>query len=326
MMKRASLALFLAAVLVVAVASAASAATGSTYAAWTIGGGNAASLPTPHKDFRLTTVKCAVCHAIHKAELGGEILLRDTVANACSYCHIQTATGVTQLYGGQTAYYTNSNDQFAHNTGASNCSDCHSTHGANTVSNAALSSKILRNEVGPTYRAYQATILAAGGYDVTTSPRFNAESAWCTKCHRYFVNSHETAVTYLDDLGGMGNGLASTAQAKMHIMTTASASYDNPNASPAAQGQVVATAGSTTCRACHDAGQVDLGATVTVWSFPHYTANAARFLMAATSSVSATVPAGAGFSGISGTAGGPVDGVCLKCHTNGTTIGVGINF
>jgi len=321
-MKRTLLALFMAAVMVASFAVIANASTGSTYAAWTTGGGNAGSLPTPHKDFRLTTVKCAVCHAIHKAELGGELLLRDTVSNACSYCHIETATGLTQLYGGQTTYYTIPN-QFAHNTGVSNCSDCHSTHGANTVTNtvsAALSSKILRNEVGPTYRAYQATILAAG-YSATSSPRFDAETVWCTKCHRYFVNAYETPVTYMDDLTS-----DTEAQGKMHVMRPGGAAYTNPAAAAEVQGQVIAAVGSTTCRSCHDAGQVDLGATTTAWSFPHYTANAARFMMAATSSIAASVPAGAGYSGINGTFGGPVDGVCLKCHSNGSTIGVGSSY
>ena len=320
-MKRATLVLVLAAVMIVAVASLAYAGTASTYAAWTSGNSNTGTLPTPHKDFRVSSLKCAVCHAIHKAELGGQVLLRDTVANACVYCHIQTATGNTQLYGGVTAWYTTQN-QYSHNTGSSNCSDCHSVHGANTVTNtvAGLSSKILRNEVGPTYRAYQAEILAAG-YNATTSARFDAEAVWCTRCHRYFVNTYETTVTYMNDLT-----TNTVATAKMHVMRAGGVAYANPNASPSAIGQVVAVVGSTNCRACHDAGAVDLGTTVTAWSFPHYTANASNFLMAATSSVLPTVPAGSGYSGAMGQNGGPVDGVCLKCHTNGTTIGAGINF
>lgn len=318
-MKKVSLVLILAAVMVAAIASMAYANTASTYVAWTSGGPNAGTLATPHKDFRLTTVKCSVCHAVHKAELGGQVLLQNSVANACVYCHIQTATGNTQLYGGVTTNYT-TQSQYAHNTGSSNCSDCHSVHGANTVTNsvsAALSAKILRNEVGPTYRAYQAEILAAG-YSATTSARFDAEAVWCTKCHRYFVNSYETTVTYMNDLT-----TNTVATAKMHVMRAGGAAYANAAASPSAIGQVVALIGSTNCRMCHDAGATDLGTTVTAWSFPHYTANAADFLMAATSSVGATVPQGAGYSFNNS---GPADGVCLKCHTNGTTIGVGMSF
>lgn len=325
-MKKISFVLLMVAVMLMAVVSLAYANTGSTYAAWTTAGANTGSLPTPHKDFRLTTVKCNVCHAIHKAEVSGEILLRDTVSNACSYCHIQTATGVTQLYGGVSANYTTQN-QYAHNTGSSNCSDCHSTHGANTVTNTvaaggALSAKILRNEVGPTYRAYQATILAAGYSATSSANRWDAESVFCTKCHRYFANGFGENVQYMDDLT-----TNTVATAHMHVMTSTVAAYGNPAASPAAVGAKVAWNSSTACRSCHDAGGVDLGATTTVWSFPHYTANASRFLMAATQSGVASVPAGAGYSGPAGLNGGVADGVCLKCHTNGVAgSGVGGGF
>ena len=58
--------------------------TNSDYQTWNAGGANGTSLATPHKDYRLTTVKCSVCHAVHKATAGpaGEVLLDATVANA----------------------------------------------------------------------------------------------------------------------------------------------------------------------------------------------------------------------------------------------------
>ncbi len=88
------MAIALAVVCVAGPAGTAYASTDSTYAAWTAGPPNDTSLGTPHSDFQLTTVKCAVCHAVHKGEPGGQLLLRTTVADACTYCHSHTCTGI----------------------------------------------------------------------------------------------------------------------------------------------------------------------------------------------------------------------------------------
>lgn len=320
-MKKFSFVVLVVAILVLGLASMAYADVRSTYAQWTSGLFNTGSLSTPHRDFRLTTVKCAVCHAVHKADIAGELLLKDTVSNACSYCHIQTSTGGIVLYGGVSANY-GTQSQYAHNQAApSTCNDCHSVHGANTVTNTAnpaLSGKILRNEYNePSYRAYQINYEAS--FDVTTSAgRYDATSVWCTKCHKYYTGTYDSTVTWNPNFD------AATAQVKSHIMTSALTTYSSPHRGAAAPTQV-AYRSSQNCRLCHDAGNVDEAAGVTLNSFPHYTVNAASFLTAATNSVSATVPAGAGYTSAGGGNVGPADGVCLKCHASGTA-GVGMNF
>ena len=134
-----------ASVLLSALAGIAAADTVSTYATWTTAAPNAGTLLIPHKDYRLYTVKCAVCHAVHKSEPTGEVLLRSTVQEACVYCHIQTNLGGRVIYAGDASLYYNSQG-FGHDIGesdAAQCVNCHSVHGANTME-GVLSASILR--------------------------------------------------------------------------------------------------------------------------------------------------------------------------------------
>ncbi|MHB9003613.1 MAG: hypothetical protein ACYC6C_06055, partial [Coriobacteriia bacterium] len=43
---------------------------------------------SPHGGYTTATTKCKVCHAVHEAQMGGEVLLRSTIADACNYCHV----------------------------------------------------------------------------------------------------------------------------------------------------------------------------------------------------------------------------------------------
>jgi predicted CXXCH cytochrome family protein len=304
-MKKLTWVLAVSMVLVFALAAVAYADTFSTYATWTSGLSNTGSSPTPHKDYRLTTVKCAVCHAVHKAELGGQILLQNTVQNACLYCHVQTNIGGTQIYGGNTNWYITATNM-AHNNG---CSECHAVHGANTISPALfpdLTARILRTL--PSNQPAQAN----APWDYTNGVRDGVVSAFCAHCHPYYVGNYEQT-----HLGTLGVGTY-----KGHVMTTTIAAYNNPNATQAT-GSPVAYATDFYCRSCHDAGRVVQGVGGP-WTdnFPHYT-KGDRFENAATSVAGlATGPAG-----IAATTSPVQDGVCLKCHVNGTgSAGIGITF
>jgi predicted CXXCH cytochrome family protein len=303
-MRRIAWVLAVSMVLVFAVAAVASADTYSTYAAWSSVGPNLGTAATPHTDYRLSTMKCAVCHSVHKAPTTGEILLPASVGNACVYCHITTNMGLTQIYSGVALNYTQDYENNHSSGGGAGCTTCHAVHGANTVTNTLVAAKILRATPGGGSWSPQASLPATLSY--TSTVKDNVVTAWCTTCHPYFVGSYEA--THPNSLGNVGTYDG-------HIMTTDTAGYHNINATIPTS-TVVAYATSLQCRDCHDAGFTDQGSNPVAWTnnFPHYT-TAMRFERAATSSVGASVDA----------TNSQQDGVCLKCHRNNTT-GTGIGY
>lgn len=134
------------------------------YVQWNAAGANAGTDGSPHSGYTVTTVKCAVCHAVHRAAVPGQagmdaawggsattpgtaagsstqLLLRSSVAEACNYCHISTAIGGVRIYNGNVSNVGNwVNSGYGHGNG---CTDCHAVHGANTFG-GAMSAKILR--------------------------------------------------------------------------------------------------------------------------------------------------------------------------------------
>jgi hypothetical protein len=280
--------------LVFVFAASAFAGTFSNYVTFTSAGNNTGSLATPHKDYRLTTEKCAVCHAVHKANSAGQILLNTTVSNACNYCHINTSSSYTQVYNSDPTWYTTSSDK-AHNN---SCSGCHAVHGANTINTpfANINSSILRATPGSSNYSPQS---GTGWTFASAATEDEAVSLFCTACHPYFVGQYEDT-----HAGSFGVGTY-----KGHVMTDTFTSYANPNAAQAI-GDQVAYASSEYCRSCHDAGDGSLAN-----SFPHYTTGV-RFMMAATDAADTAVPAVFGSQ----------DGACLKCHDNGAGSGVSTTF
>jgi predicted CXXCH cytochrome family protein len=287
-------------------ASVAVAATTSTYTAWS-GAGN------PHSAYTTTTAKCNVCHAVHKAPAGGQILLATSADNSCVYCHITSSVGVKLLYHQLQTNYDGSDSAYAHNAyvsgdaadrNAVGCVECHSVHGANTVAGASLE-KILKTGA-------MAGIPAT--YTASTSSKEYQITGFCTKCHPYYAGGYETTVDF---------GLTSTNQLaaytaagitsfKSHVMTTSVTAYANTNGHTTLK---VAWAGSDTCRSCHDGGNVDIVG-VSDNSYPHF-GTSPRFLLSG------------GYTGdTTGTANTATDdGVCLKCHRgNATTLGVGFTY
>jgi hypothetical protein len=296
-MKKTALVLFLAAIMVFAFAASALAGTSSGTITWDPTAPND-SPATPHKGYAYNTEKCLVCHAVHKAPGDGEVLLGATVGNACDYCHV-SATGVSsvRVYNNDPAEHA-SDTEFNH---SNKCTGCHAVHGANTVDQADLSSKILRADIG-----VQSGVPAVD-WALDTGSRDGALSAYCTQCHPYFVDTY--ALSNTD--GDVQNSLSLPGGPyNSHIMTGDFTSYD-PAEGATQTGIQVAYAPSAYCTSCHDGG-----AGTVADNFPHLTSGA-RFMMSsdylndtATAAASATE-----------------DGVCLKCH-RGTNdaVGVGIGF
>lgn len=289
------------------------ASTGPT--GWDPGGENAA-VPTPHKGYSSSTDKCGVCHSVHMAPANGEMLLRTTVAAACEYCHVTTNLGGTVVYGGVVERYYSVSDSTAHNrTSYSSCRSCHSVHGSNTLG-GANDTKILRDwsldDTGPTYTA---EVLDMWPDPASLNDDDAQITAWCSGCHKYFVQSHDTTLTTQSfdhyDTYDWVPGLS-----KSHIMTATIDSFSNPAASPAVQGTQVAYRPSAYCTDCHDAGDRDAGTGVVTSSFPHSTPEHYKFMSKGSSAASA-----ASTNTLSG-----VDGLCLKCHKGDDSNGVGIDY
>jgi len=118
---------------------------------------------SPHSGYVEGTEKCGVCHSVHRAPVGGvkwdtnpaddasrtavaggqynraewevpvgtttQMLLANSVANSCNFCHIETSLGGKQLFAGDTTLRTSEwNEGFAHGNA---CSACHAVHGVN---------------------------------------------------------------------------------------------------------------------------------------------------------------------------------------------------
>ncbi|MGB4440617.1 MAG: hypothetical protein WBJ62_00115 [Coriobacteriia bacterium] len=258
---------------------------------------------TPHMGYATTTVKCAVCHAVHRGPVAGEVLLRGTVANACEFCHIQANVSTIKVYDSTATNYT-TDTVFNHSSeGAAGveCVDCHAVHGAGAIATTAagdVNEKILKGNAG-TVPGGNGSVPATWNF-ATGSVRDGVMTKYCTQCHNYWTDAY-------DDAAGDTN----------HIMTVAGDDllYGNARTALGVAGTTaVAYAPSTYCRSCHDAGLTDHVTGAAANNFPHYTTGA-RFLLSAASSAD---PFGA--------AGDPsVDGACLKCHRNGTT-GTGIGY
>jgi predicted CXXCH cytochrome family protein len=200
---RALLALSLALGCALSVASVAYASTESTYAAWDAGGANTGSLHTPHRDYSTTTTKCAVCHSVHKAPASGELLLRTTVGDSCTYCHIQSNLGRIVIYGGNLAWYNGPDNDHGHQSGGVTCVDCHSVHGANAFG-GDKSSKILKVwNIQATFIQYMALEDTAAVVNAVNGKVWPGEwdtgqvqdTAFCSQCHPYYSDKSETTVT-----------------------------------------------------------------------------------------------------------------------------------
>lgn len=288
-------------------------------------GGYLSPTVNPHGGFTTTTKNCGVCHSVHHALAGGEALMRGSIANACTFCHITTNTGVIQLYDyatlGNDSAYVGPSD-YAHDTnggvlngGAGNggvtCTNCHQVHAASNdmvTANAHLVTKILKTGT------FQAGMPAIGGLDANGV----AVSKWCTRCHPYY-NEHFDGTSHVMRANG----------------NTYSADRVADGKSAAGVAGAVAFATSRECHSCHNRGPVDqveaagpIGTPIpaVAYSFPHYS-DGKRWLNTATG------VEGAG-NGIVGGANNPLDGTdttdmdgaCFWCHRDANGVGVGKNW
>jgi hypothetical protein len=286
---------------------------------------------SPHGQYSTATTKCAACHAVHNpgqlatstvstdkesldhatrqtAMGSSEVLLRGTIANACTYCHITGPFSIKKVYAANAANYTTASG-FGHTSNGAamsdagvNCVDCHQVHGASALmastTDLYMYRKILKSQAG--YDSDAPAVFAPNAS--TTTVNGTNMSKWCSGCHGYYETDHNQ---------------------NSHIMAAFNTNFKTgPGGNAAANydGQV-AWAASTYCRSCHQAGVTNAAAASNgANNFPHFTGGY-RFLFQANSSSGATADAAA-----PSTAGQPVnDGTCLICHATGVA-GAGVSF
>lgn len=277
------------------------------YTAWS--GGS-----SPHQGFTTTSVKCGYCHAVHNAERfdganPSEVLLRGTVANACTACHINSGITTKLIYNGVSTNYTADNSFNHSSAGGARCVDCHTVHGANAIeanldANAADTKDFI--------------LLARGGQAIGTdalgnyTDGTNADyvlSRYCSSCHPYYTANYDENATE-----------------QHHVMKAAGSNYGNSQtAYGVGDNRTIADAGSEHCFTCHDYDNVANG-------FPHWANDGAvvgsqvatgeRFMTVGAYAEAAWAPAGVGSA--------KSDGACIKCHvwTTGTPgdSGAGIDY
>ncbi|MDA3937112.1 MAG: hypothetical protein PF636_09740 [Actinomycetota bacterium] len=258
---------------------------------------------SPHGGYTASTQKCSVCHAVHQADAAGELLLQSSAADACVYCHISTAVSSLQVYDGDPANYSGTDFDNAHNFGFPSgsgdgwpgvkCTTCHQVHASDNqmTENAFLTQKILRGDKTYTGTNYD----PVAQQPLSTDDKDTALTKWCAGCH------FTTQI-----IAGSSSYYSNDYNEATHIMTTATVAYSNPLASYTGQ---VAWKDSTYCMSCHGS---DYGVS-SAW--PHYTAGD-KFLVSAATSVDATLA----------TTDSSEDGVCLRCHRDGSTSGAGLDY
>jgi len=316
----------------------------SDYASWTEPFGT----DTPHSGYATTTTKCSVCHAVHKGTAGGEVLLRTTVADACTYCHITTNIGVIVLYDGdldryETDYKTNHSA-----AGGASCGGCHSVHGAD-IYLGDMSRKILRRlpiqpslvelltgDPDAALLVYESDFPYTDGggsvmlappheYEIWGSPKEIQQTAFCTGCHPYYTRASEDAIT-TDRMIVDGQISTDTRTFTSHPMKrywdylpdgTEVIDFQAAG-STLPPGSQVAYMSTNGCYRCHGENYyIDLGAGTHTSSYPHDTPLRERFLISSDEDG----------NWLDETPDSRQDGTCFHCHLNsGSNQGVGLDW
>lgn len=277
---------------------------GSGFVSWADVAGTTenGSATSPHGGYSTTTIKCAVCHAVHNASSSGQVLLRSSVAEACTYCHIDLmGSAETTVYEGIMTNYTVETEygHQSYDSGAQGvkCSQCHQVHAAEQfmTARAELRTKILigaktQDLLDPYYDPRIET--APGPGDPSKDV---ALTKWCTRCHKPGETDEKYSYysLYYSDV--------------THVMKTPGAYAGDGDG---ATGLTVAWASSENCASCHSKGYK-----TSQW--PHWSPSK-RFLVSGESSSAAS-------KDITGTTSTSTDGVCLRCHRDGTN-GVGSSY
>lgn len=245
----------------------------------------------PHEGYLTTTTKCAVCHAVHKGSgaVGSEMLLRTSAAEACTYCHINPGVSTLIVYDGLTANYSGSDNVYSHNNFGATPVKCELCHAVHAAQNQMTDNAILSG--------YMLTAPSpAVGYDW--------DSDWDNEGAPLAGDPKDVAISKWCTRCHTYWPGTPPDPVDSHVLTA----FDG----------VHSWTGSEYCVSCHSSDTVG-GVAPAASAFPHFT-DGARFL------TQAATDAG-GEAGAVPATNGTNDGVCLRCHRDGSgTVGVGFTF
>ena len=213
----------------------------------------------PHSGYATTTIKCAVCHSVHR---GGNVIL-NSGANGCAYCHTSTTCG-----GGAVAGSTKS-ISWAGSGPHSSCSSsyCHAgAHGVGASTYAGPASKLLVHAADSELN-YLAT---ANGVATSTFATWNATTralATGAVCGR--GGCHENSLFGVVTSGATKTLSTPAATVTGHrVIAAATATWNTTGAfAPATKTGTIAYAGVTYCNSCHDLADTSCNAGKA--AFPH---------------------------------------------------------
>jgi hypothetical protein len=288
-----------------------------TYVDWSTALGTNNLSTSPHGAFTTTTVKCAVCHAVHYAAPSGadiysansaaDTLLRMQAKNACGYCHALSGTAVngTPVYNGLGYPSTSGGSSTTGHALGTNCSECHSSvHGSGAdetipaltgfllnKSQGGVESVITTIESDPANLAIEAGAENAGLYvtgfknDATgwLMPA-NSDTAADLSAKReeavglFCATCHSGS--YAQTLSGAstnGGGAAFGTDTGHRVMAAATTTWTGHSTGSYNGKGQIAFAAATNCKSCHDSKDQFGNA-----AFPHAWGNATGDLSSTT--------------------------------------------
>lgn len=287
----------------------------------------------PHAGYATTTIKCAVCHSVHR---GTTTLLNS--GTSCAYCHAPVAEGGGAVANNLISWYTPA--QGPHSSCASTY--CHGgPHGVGASVYAGPASKLLTHAADGELDA----LAAANGVATATFATYNSTTralATAAVCER--SGCHSNSMFGVVTSGATKTLTTPAATVTGHrVVAAATTNWNTTGAFPTTVTGTIAYAGSTYCNSCHDladdnnagkkafphglSGVVNAAVSAdgtwrpAVWLTAGAYAGATRYAVGTYNDYTgaATVGSAAGSS--------ILDGICLKCHRgDATTNGVGLSY
>jgi predicted CXXCH cytochrome family protein len=155
----------------------------------------------PHSQYSSTTKKCQLCHTLHAAPTGWELLRQDTASALCMACHdgtggfgvyglIKARTGIEPgsahridatnvIPGGNPVTAGDATRTFEGVSGRLTCIDCHTPHNANAVAPFTGDRSRTRGRVpNPVTTKLLKRRVTGASYETSSYG-----SDWCLECH-----------------------------------------------------------------------------------------------------------------------------------------------
>lgn len=303
----------------------------------------------PHAGYATTTIKCAVCHSVHRG--GSKVLTEGAV---CAYCHTPAAWGggavagnLISWYGGGTLGGTvPATNGGPHSSRCSN-SDCHGgPHGAMASKYDGPASKLLTRSADAELEelALANGVLTTEFATYSPTTRVLATAGVCQRagCHYNSMMGVVTSgATTVVTIGATTPAV--TGHRVIAAATTNWNSLGDMGSTNTAIGQI-AYAPVAYCSSCHDLADDNNGGKA---AFPHAINGVVNGAVGADGTTRPAVWLTAGayagdtryavgpydqYTGnpatVAGSAGSSIiDGVCLKCHRgSGGASGVGLTY